>query len=64
MEAKATQTEDSKTIVNFVKSYIFNMFGIPRAIISDQGTHYYNRGLEALLRKYRVLYKVSTPYHP
>ncbi|XP_057247528.1 uncharacterized protein LOC130589913 [Beta vulgaris subsp. vulgaris] len=33
-------------------------------MISDQGTHFCNRTIEALMRKYGVTHKVSTPYHP
>ncbi|XP_042396548.1 uncharacterized protein LOC121986661 [Zingiber officinale] len=39
-------------------------FGIPRAIISDQGSHFCNRHMKALLHKYGVTHKVSTSYHP
>ncbi|CAN6704642.1 unnamed protein product [Malus baccata var. baccata] len=39
-------------------------FGMPRVIISDGGSHFCNRTIEALLRKYNVNHKVSTPYHP
>ncbi|CAN6716212.1 unnamed protein product [Malus baccata var. baccata] len=46
------------------QSNIFARFGIPRAIISDGGSHFCNRTFEALLRKYNVTHKVSTPYHP
>ncbi|CAN6580777.1 unnamed protein product [Malus baccata var. baccata] len=49
---------------DFIKSNIFARFGIPRAIISDGGSHFCNRTFEALLRKYNVTHKVSTPYHP
>ncbi|XP_070009906.1 uncharacterized protein [Nicotiana sylvestris] len=34
------------------------------AIISDGGSHFYNRAFGTLLAKYDVNYKVSTPYHP
>ncbi|KAM2485853.1 hypothetical protein ACFX1W_037991 [Malus domestica] len=37
---------------------------MPRVIISDGGSHFCNRTIEALLRKYNVNHKVSTPYHP
>ena len=40
VEAKATRTNDSKTVVGFVKSHIFSRYGVPRAIISDRGTHF------------------------
>ena len=52
VEAKATRTNDAKVIVDFVKSHIFARFGIPRALISDRGTHFCNRVVEALLKKY------------
>ncbi|XP_062008347.1 uncharacterized protein LOC133725208 [Rosa rugosa] len=64
VEAKATRTNDSKVVVDFVKSNIFTRFGTPRAIISDGGSHFCNRSFEALLRKYNITHKVSTPYHP
>ena len=64
LKAKAIRNADAKTIVNFVTSHIFHWFGVPRAIISDQGTHFCNWKMEALLMRYGVLHKVSTPYHP
>ncbi|KAK9911904.1 hypothetical protein M0R45_035784 [Rubus argutus] len=64
VEAKATRTNDSKVVVDFVKSNIFARFGTPKAIISDGGSHFCNRSFEALLRKYNVTHRVSTPYHP
>ena len=64
MEAKATRTDDSKVVTDFIKPNIFSKFGIPRALISDQGTHFCNRIVETLLRKYNVTHKVSTAYHP
>ncbi|XP_038896565.1 uncharacterized protein LOC120084819 [Benincasa hispida] len=39
-------------------------FGIPGAVIGDQGTHFCNQTIEALMRKYGVHHRVATPYHP
>ncbi|KAH9768606.1 hypothetical protein KPL71_011668 [Citrus sinensis] len=64
VEAKATRTNDSKVVVDFIKSNIFTRFGTPKAIISDRGTHFCNRSIEALFRKYNITHKVSTSYHP
>ena len=64
VEAKATRTNDARVVKDFVRSHIFYRFGIPRAIVSDQGTHFCNRFIRALLRKYGVVHKISTPYHP
>ena len=64
VEAKATRTNDSKVVADFVKTNIFARFGMPRVLISDGGSHFYNRTIEALLKKYNITHKVSTPYHP
>jgi hypothetical protein len=64
IEAKATRTNDAKVVLDFVKTHIFDRFGIPKAIISDRGTHFCNRSMEALLRKYHVTHRTSTAYHP
>ncbi|KAL0443923.1 UNVERIFIED_CONTAM: Transposon Ty3-I Gag-Pol polyprotein [Sesamum latifolium] len=64
VEAKATRTDDAKTVVDFVKANIFSRFGMPRAIISDRGTHFCNKMVDALLKKYNVTHRISTAYHP
>ena len=51
VKAKATRTNDSKVVTNFIKSNIFSKFGISRALISNRGTHFCNRIVETLLRK-------------
>jgi transposase InsO family protein len=50
--------------VKFLKEHILSRFGTPRAIISDQGTHFCNKPFEALMSKYGVIHKVATSYHP
>ncbi|CAN6687741.1 unnamed protein product [Malus baccata var. baccata] len=64
VEAKATRTNDSKVVADFIRTNIFARFGMPCVIISDGGSHFCNRTIEALLRKYNVNHRVSTPYHP
>ncbi|CAN6583707.1 unnamed protein product [Malus baccata var. baccata] len=64
VEVKVTRTNDSKVVAYFIITNIFARFGMPRVIISDGGSHFCNRTIEALLRKYNVNHKVSTPYHP
>ncbi|CAN6583747.1 unnamed protein product [Malus baccata var. baccata] len=64
VEAKATQTNDSRVVADFVKTNIFARFGMPRVLISDGGSHFCNRTIEALLKKYNVTHKVATPYRP
>ncbi|CAH9110594.1 unnamed protein product [Cuscuta europaea] len=64
VEAKATRTDDAKVVADFVQNNIFCRFGIPRALISDKGTHFCNRVIGALVKKYGVTHKISTAYHP
>lgn len=54
---------DSKIVVKFLKKNILTLFGMPRVIISDGGTHFCNRLFEALMRKRGITHKVPTPYH-
>ncbi|KAM1233353.1 hypothetical protein ACFX2J_003067 [Malus domestica] len=35
-----------------------------RVLISDRGSHFCNRTIEALFKKHNVKHRVSTPYHP
>jgi len=64
VEAIPTRTNEAKVVVKFLRENIFARFGMPRAIISDQGTHFNNRSFEALLKKYSIIHKLATPYHP
>ena len=36
----------------------------PRAIISDNGSHFCNRAFKVLMHKYSISHKLSTVYHP
>ena len=64
VEAVATRTNDHKVVVKFIQENIFSRFGMPRAIISDGGSHFCNRPFAVLLHKYSITHKVATPYHP
>ncbi|CAM8972681.1 unnamed protein product [Rhodiola kirilowii] len=64
VEAKATRYDDAKTVVHFLRTNIFCRYGVPKAIISDQGTHFCNRMMAATLRHYDVHHQTSTTYHP
>ena len=63
VEAKTTRTDDSKVVVDFIKSNIFVRFGTPKVIIIDRGTHFCNRSVKTLFRKYNITHKMSTSYH-
>nr|CAN63061.1 hypothetical protein VITISV_030508 [Vitis vinifera] len=64
VEAIPCKHNDHRVVLKFLKENIFKRFGVPKAIISDGGTHFCNKPFEALLAKYGVKHKVATPYHP
>ena len=64
VEATAFPTNDARVVIKFLKKHIFTRFGIPKALISDEGKHFCNDQLERLLGKYGVTHKVATAYHP
>ena len=64
VEAVALPSNDAKVVVKFLKENIFARFGVPRALISDEGTHFLNHLMERLLQKYNVKHKIATAYHP
>ncbi|KAI3772812.1 hypothetical protein L6452_04006 [Arctium lappa] len=64
VEAMACVSNDAKTVVKFLQKQIFTRFGTPRALISDEGTHFINNLLSKVLEKYHVKHRVATAYHP
>ncbi|RDX82795.1 hypothetical protein CR513_36375, partial [Mucuna pruriens] len=64
VEVVATRTNNAKVVVDFLKSNIFRRFGVRKALISDQGSHFYNRAMASLLQKYGVAHRIVTAYHP
>jgi len=59
-----SKINNKKVVVKFLKENIFSHFKMPRAIISDKGTHFCNSSFEALIRKYVITHKLSTSYNP
>ncbi|GJX66716.1 reverse transcriptase domain-containing protein [Tanacetum coccineum] len=62
-EAQALPTNDARVVVKFLKG-LFARFGVPKALISDRGTHFCNSQHEKALLRYGVTHRISTPYHP
>ena len=62
VEAIPTITCDAKVVLCFIRSNIFPRFGTPRAVISDEGSHFCNKMFASLLAKYGVKHHVSLAY--
>ena len=64
VESIAFPSNNGKTVLKFLKRNIFTRFGVPRALISDEGTHFVNKLMNSLLERYNVKHRVATSYHP
>ena len=64
VEAIPTRTNDAKVVAQFLRSNIFSRFGTPHALITDNGTHFYNKVIDKVLQKYGVRHRTSLAYHP
>ena len=64
VEAIPTRTNDAKVVAQFLRSHIFSRFGTPRALITDNGTHFCNTGIDKFLHEYGVRHRTSLAYHP
>ncbi|GJX98143.1 reverse transcriptase domain-containing protein [Tanacetum coccineum] len=62
-EAQALPTNDARVVITFLKK-LFCHFGMPKALISDRGTHFCNKIMEKTLKRYGVNHRFSTSYHP
>ncbi|GKF16819.1 reverse transcriptase domain-containing protein [Tanacetum coccineum] len=63
VEAQAFPTNDARNVVNFLKR-LFTRFRIPKALISDRGTHFCNYQMEKAIKRYGVVHRFSIAYHP
>ena len=59
VEAIRCKRNGHRVVLKFLKENIFSIFGVPKAIISDVGTHFCNKPFETLLAKYGVKHKVD-----
>ncbi|KAL4384167.1 hypothetical protein GQ457_15G018280 [Hibiscus cannabinus] len=64
VEAIATPRNDAQTVMKFLHKHIFTRFGVPRAIISDEGTHFDNKLIDKAAQRYGIRHKIATAYHP
>ena len=63
VEAISTRTNDAKVVAQFLRSQIFSRFGTPRALITDNSTHFFNKMIDKVLHKYGVRHPTSLAYH-
>ncbi|GKC16133.1 reverse transcriptase domain-containing protein, partial [Tanacetum coccineum] len=61
-DAQAIPTNDARVVITFLKK-LFCHFGMPKALISDRGTHFCNKIMKRTMKRYGVNHHFSTSYH-
>ena len=64
VEAIPTCANDARVVAKFLRNLIFTRFGTPQALITNGGTHFYNKVVDSVLGKYSVKHCTSLAYHP
>ena len=64
VEAILTRTNDHRVVNKFIVKNIFSRLGCLRVIINYGGSHFTKSHFRALLQKYGVHHRVTTPHHP
>src|SRR6266540_2766249 len=62
--AKALKEATAKAVSKFIYQKIICEHGCPEVLQSDRETHFVNRVIEDLTEKFRIKYRLSSPYHP
>ena len=63
-EARTTKTANLIDTATFIYEEIICRFEAPKVIQSDQGTHFVNKVIKELTKRFQVKYSLSSPYHP
>jgi transposase InsO family protein len=63
-EARATKRDTAEEVIKFLYEDIICRHGCPRKIISDRGTHFDNKMVDLLTKKFEIKHNLSTSYHP
>ena len=63
VDAIPTCTNDTNVVAKFLRNHIFTRFSTPRELITDEGTHFCNKLVDKVLKKYSVRHRTSLAYH-
>ncbi len=61
---KALKEVIARAVSKFIYEKIICEYGYPEVLQSDRGMHFVNRVIEDLIGKFRIKYRLSSPYHP
>jgi hypothetical protein len=64
VEAKSLFRSIEKFVVEIIYEDIFTRFGVPREIVTDQGTQFTSKMMKEMTEKYGIKHHKYSPYHP
>ena len=64
VEEKSLFRATKKFVVEFVYECIFTLFGVPREIVTDQGTQFTSKLMREVTEKYGIKHCKYSPYQP
>ena len=64
VEAKSLFRATEKSVVKFMYEEIFTRFGVPREIVTDEGSQFTSKLMKELTMKYSIRHCKYSPYHP
>jgi hypothetical protein len=63
-EAKAIPNMKAETVAKFIYEEIICRHGVPQEILSDRGTSFINKLIDALCQKYQTKHRLTSSYRP
>ena len=64
VEDVALMKANDQAVIDFLYKKIFTHFGVPKEIIIDGGPRFVSHKFEALIQKYHIHHRITSPYHP
>ena len=61
---KTLKEATAKVISSFIYRKIICKYRCPEILQSDRETHFMNKVIQDLTEKFRIKYRLSSPYHP
>ena len=63
-EAEAFAEIKATIVVRFIKTNIIARFGVPKAIVMDNGPQFVSQELQGMCDRYEIQLHHSSPYYP
>ena len=64
VEAASYASMTRSVVVRFIKKEIIYRYGLPRKIITDNGTNLNNKMMKEMCKDFKIQHHNSTPYSP